>query len=197
MFGRDWELLSRYLEKHPLSHTVSAELFQHYIHMGIDLGEAIARKALGHFVGMKAGEILEKEGITVKSSGAAKAGGIQVLAEYQEHSPIVWVYPERVQAVAAQLPVEHRDYFSGRIMDIALAHELYHYLWAEHYDIGNWVALIGFLDLSPSLFESISPKSVLNSPVTQEIAALQFSKTFLDLSRSPVLLCLGEAPAQD
>jgi len=49
---------------------------------------------------------------------------------------------------------------------------------------------MGFLDLSPMLFEKVRAEKVFFSPITQEIAALQFAKSFLGLTRSPVLLCL-------
>lgn len=190
MFGPDWDILLRYLQNHPGSDRLSEDEFSYYIRIGVALGEAIASSTLRRFGEIGPEEILQLQGVTVASAEAPPAEGVQILAEYRPSPPTVTVYPSRLDTVKARLPEADRDYFSPRLLAISLAHELYHFLWETQYQGADWMSLIRSLGFSPLVYEVVPPKRVFLSPLTQEFAALQFSKSLLNLSRSPALLCL-------
>lgn len=190
MFGPDWDILVQYLQNHPASERLSEEEFSYYIRVGVALGEAIASSTLRRFGEIGPEEILQLQGVRVTSADAPPAEGVQILAEFKPSPPCVAVYPSRLSTVKARLPEADRDYFSPRLLEISLAHELYHFLWETQYQGADWMSLIRSLGFSPLVFEVVPPKPVFLSPLTQEFAALQFSKSLLNLSRSPALLCL-------
>ena len=191
MFGSDWDILLEYLQCHPSSGAIPVEEFSYHVRVGMGLGEAVATHTLRRFGELSPEEILELEGVVVLPMDAPIGTGVQILAEFRPTPPQVKVFPNRIGAIRGRLPDELRDYFSPRLMDISLAHELYHYLWETQYKDTDWISLIRSLGFSPLIFENLPAKRVFRSPLTQEFAALQFSKNLLGLTQSPALLCLS------
>jgi len=179
--------LLRFAESYPLSQAVPPGLLPLYVEAGMALGEALAARARKSFGARSAEEILKDEGVQLKMVDAPPAEGVRVLAEYQAEPPTVRVYPARIEHTRRQLREEGRNDLAERLGEIALTHELYHYLWHSSYEEQRPGDLVDLLGLSSKLHERIAPERLLRSPLTQEIASLSFVRTLLHLPELPLL----------
>jgi len=185
------EVLLAFLKAHPLAHTIPSTKVRRYVQAGQALGEAVLARVRKAYPGRSAGEILEAEGVKIELRTAPQATGIEILCEFQAFSSTVLVYPERLESAWARLSEDVRESFRGRMTDIALAHEVYHYFWEERLpekerEGGGEPSPLALLFPVPS-----ERDQVVRSPVVQEIAAQRFSQALLGLSHCPALLALS------
>jgi len=183
----DLQVLLDYAESHPLAPAILPETFPLSVRAAMALGEAAAARVRKDFPGLSAEEILEREGVRLETVDAPVARGIQVLAEYQGEPPTVRTYPARIEHTRGKLLKKAKNDLADHLEEIALAHELFHYLWQSGEELRPRASRTDSAALAQELFEQVSRERFLRTPLTQEIAALVFTKDLLGLSRLPVL----------